>query len=85
MSKVIYRGPRDWIIEDADPPSPRPETPGSPTYVRRLRDQTAVDLFAKAVADERPYRKVSRFCRDAANALITALGYPVPGEEGGHE
>lgn len=67
-------------------------TPGSPAYVKRLRDQAAVAIYAAIVSnpqrsqddmepifDWQIYRESAV---EEANLTIAALGYQVPGEEG---
>ena len=55
----------------------QPEPPGSPAYVRRLRDQAAVALRTMPPDRDGLFYENDHAVAEA-NALMATLGYPVP-------
>ena len=56
-------------------------TPGSPAYVRRLRDQAAVAVLGGLTGDDVPTEVRAEIAVLRADFLIDALGYRVPEDE----
>lgn len=53
-------------------------TPGSPVYVWRLRDQAAVDRFARFRDGSHMPKEDVRSVVRSANFLVETLGYEIP-------